>query len=368
MSRDRVLFLDDEQNVLNSLRRLFFREFDIVISTSGSEALSLLMQKEFSVIVSDNLMPGVKGIEVLQQAKRIAPDTVRIMLTGFGDMQAAVDAINQGEVYKFISKPWDNRELRATILDAVDRYRVIRSLRMADEHSLYSIAQTIELKDHYTKGHCDRVAKYAVAMAGAMGLGEKLMEDIRRGAWLHDGGKIGVPETILNHPGPLSDEQMAVIKQHPGWGADVIRLAHLSETIFNIALYHHEHFDGSGYPCGLQGDVIPIEARIVNVADIFDALTSERPYRRQLKQGEALEVLASNKCRFSDPDIVELFVDVLERVDQPDVVRPTGIGLPSEKNLSQETAEQIAPEMSVEHAARNRVRYDDEQRALSRSQ
>jgi putative two-component system response regulator len=319
MNGDRVLFLDDEQNVLNSLRRLFIRDFDILMSTSGPEALDLLRHNDVSVIVSDNLMPGMKGIEFLQHAKRIAPDSVRIMLTGHGDMQAAVDAINQGEVYKFIAKPWDSNELKATILDSIERYRVIRSLRMADENSLYSIAQTIELKDHYTKGHCDRVARYAVTMAEAMGFDETLKENIRRGSWLHDGGKIGVPEAILNYPGPLSEEQMSVVKQHPGWGADVIRLAHLPEPIVNIALYHHEHFDGSGYPLGLKGDVIPIEARIVNVADIFDALTSDRPYRGGLGQQKALEILASNSCTYSDPDLVELFIDVLERFDGQDI-------------------------------------------------
>ena len=318
MTEDKVLFLDDEQNVLNSLRRLFIKDFHILMSTSGPEALDLLRNNNVSVIVSDNLMPGMKGIEFLQHAKRIAPDSVRIMLTGHGDMQAAMDAINQGEVYKFITKPWDSEELRATIINSIDRYRVISTLRKADEHSLYSIAQTIELKDHYTKGHCDRVARYAVAMAEAMGLDETLKENIRHGSWLHDGGKIGVPEAILNYPGPLNEEQMAVVRQHPGWGADVVRLAHLSEPIVNIALYHHEHFDGSGYPLGLQGDVIPIEARIVNVADIFDALTSERPYRHRLSQQEAVEVLANNKYSYSDPDLVELFVEALKKVDGRD--------------------------------------------------
>jgi putative two-component system response regulator len=319
MNTDKILFLDDDQNVLNALRRLFVRDFDILMSTSGPDALDLLRKNEVSVIVSDNLMPGMKGIEFLQQAKHIAPDSVRIMLTGYGDMQAAIDAINRGEVYKFIEKPWDNDELRATIVGSVDRYRVVRSLRMADEYSLYSIAQTIELKDHYTRGHCDRVARYAVAMAEAMGIDEMLKENIRRGSWLHDGGKIGVPEAILNYPGPLNEEQMTVVKQHPGWGADVIKLAHLPEPIVNIALYHHEHFDGSGYPFGLRGDVIPIEARIVNVADIFDALTSERPYRQGLSQPQALEILAKNKCSYSDPDIVELFVGVLGRINGSDL-------------------------------------------------
>ncbi len=146
MNKDTVLLLDDDQNVLNSLRRLFARDFDILMSTSGPEALDLLTRNEVSVIVSDNLMPGMKGAEFLQHAKRISPDSVRIMLTGYGDMQAAVEAINRGGVYKFVTKPWDNDELKATVLNSIDRYRLTRSLRKADEYSLYSIAQTIELQ------------------------------------------------------------------------------------------------------------------------------------------------------------------------------------------------------------------------------
>jgi putative two-component system response regulator len=162
-------------------------------------------------------MPGMKGTEFLRAARKISPDTVRIMLTGFAEFDAAIDAINEGGVYKFLMKPYK----RNVIFEAVQRHSVVQSLKKADEYSLYSLAQTIELKDAYTKGHCDQVAKYALLIADALNIDDRLKDLIRKGSWLHDCGKIGVPENILNFPGPLSSEQMAAIKKHSCWGADV---------------------------------------------------------------------------------------------------------------------------------------------------
>jgi putative two-component system response regulator len=305
----KVLILDDEENVLRSLRRLLVDDgFEVRTCTRGSEAIEALKGGETSVIVSDNLMPGMKGVDFLERAKEISPDSVRIMLTGHTDMQTAMDAINRGAVYKLITKPWDDDTLRRVVRDSVSRYQIISSLKKADEYSLRSLAQTIELKDHYTKGHCDRVAEYALAIAGAMGLEEGVTKDIEHGSWLHDCGKIGVPETILNHHGRLSEKQMALLKKHPCWGADVARLAHLPQGIINVILYHHERYDGLGYPEGLAGEEIPLEARIVNVADIYDALTSKRPYRPPMTHEKAVEILKQNRGASSDPHIVDIFL------------------------------------------------------------
>ncbi len=308
----KVLFLDDEPGILDALRRLFIDDHVAVLtSTHGSDALDKLEKNDVSVLVSDNLMPGMRGIEFLQRAKHLSPDTVRIMLTGYADMEAAVDAINKGEVYRFITKPWDDDEFRKTVLHSIDRYETVQSLRKADEHSLYSLGQTIELKDPYTKGHCDRVAKYALALAETIGVEKELRENIKRGSWLHDCGKIGVPEAILNLTAPLTAEQMSIVKNHPTWGAEVARLAHLSDTIVNIILYHHERFDGKGYPSGLKGEEIPLEARVVSVADIYDALTSDRAYRARMTRDQAVRIIAGNKGTCSDPRIVDAFINLL---------------------------------------------------------
>jgi putative two-component system response regulator len=310
----KVLFLDDEESVLRCLRRQFMDDqFVMVTCTNGIDALDILKSGEISVVISDNLMPGMQGVEFFQKAKHISPDTVRIMLTGFIDVHVAVDAINKGEVYKFLTKPWDNDELRNIILDSIERHRVVKTMKRADEYSLRSLAQTIELKDPYTKGHCDRVAAYACSIAEAMGLDESTKENIRRGSWLHDCGKIGIPEAILNYPGPLSNEQMKIVRKHPCWGGEVARLAHLPEEIVNVILYHHERYDGAGYPSGLEGERIPLEARIVNVADIYDALTSHRPYRSSMTIAKAEEILRQNRGVYSDPVLVDIFLTILGR-------------------------------------------------------
>jgi putative nucleotidyltransferase with HDIG domain len=309
-----LLFVDDEQNILNAMKRLFMEDdMRILTATSGDEALDILKKNDIAAIISDNLMPGINGIEFLLKAKALSPDAVRIMLTGCNDIQSAINAINRGEVYKFITKPWDNDELRNVVFEAVKRHKVVQSIQHADEYMLSSLAQTIELKDAYTKGHCDRVEEYALAIADVLGIEDTLKEYIRQGSWLHDCGKIGVPEAILNYDGRLSVEQMDIVKKHPCWGADVARSAHLSESVVNIILYHHEHYDGTGYPLGLKGENIPLEARIVNVADIFDALTSERPYRSKMSREKAIAILRENRGTYSDPHITDIFIDLLKK-------------------------------------------------------
>lgn len=306
---DAILFVDDEVNVLNSLKRLFIdSNLKIMTALNAFEAMDVLKNNNISVIVSDNLMPEMTGIELLQKAKEISPESVRIIMTAYADLQAAIDAINKGAVYKFITKPWKDNDLKDVVFNAVNQHRVVLSLRKADEATLLSLAQTIELKDPYTRGHCDRVANYAVTIAKAIGLSKEEQRHIKYGGWLHDCGKIGVPESILNHNGPLSPEQMEIVRNHSRWGADVARLAQLPEPVINIILYHHERYDGKGYPLGLKGTNIPLEARIVTVADTYDALTSERPYRNKIAHEKAVEFLNSFKGQFFDPEIVNVFI------------------------------------------------------------
>ena len=304
-----VLFVDDEANILSSIRRLFAdSSVSVITALNAAEALEALASRKVSVIVSDNMMPGMTGVELLQQAKAVSPESVRILITGHADLQSAVDAINKGEVYRFLTKPWDDEEFKSIVFNALDRHKIILSLKRADEATLLSLAQAIELKDPYTRGHCDRVARYAVRIAEALGLTKEEQEYIKYGSWLHDCGKIGVPESILNHNGPLSPEQMEIVRNHSRWGADIVRLAQLPDAVINIILYHHERFDGKGYPSGLKGKGIPIEARIATVADVYDALTSDRPYRSKVPHEKAEEFILSFSGQFFDPEIVETFI------------------------------------------------------------
>jgi len=304
-----VLLVADEANVLDALARLFLdRDVRVLRAGNGEEALGIVRREPVAVVVSDNLLPGMHGIELLSRVRDFSPDTVRVLLTGSADLPAATEAIHRGEVFRFHEKPWVDEEIVLTVEEGVQRYQVVRSLRHGDEAALRSIAQTIELKDPYTRGHCDRMAALALRIAVAMRLPERTQRAIKLGSWLHDCGKIGVPEAILNFPGKLPAAEFEVIKKHPEWGADIGRQANLPEEVVNIILYHHERFDGRGYPTGAKGTEIPLEARIVAVADVFDAISTDRPYARGYEQAEAMRVIGVLRGAALDPELVDIFL------------------------------------------------------------
>jgi response regulator RpfG family c-di-GMP phosphodiesterase len=311
-----VLFVDDEQSIRNAIERMYLERDDVrcLFAASGPEGLEILTREEVWVVVSDYLMPGMRGIEFLSKARGLRPDTIRIMMTAYADLSIAIDAINKSEAYRFVTKPWNNKELMDTVDEALMRYQLIQSLGTEDETVYLSLAQTVELKDPYTKGHCDRVARYAVALAGAAGLQDAMINDIKHGSWLHDCGKIGVPEGVLNFPGRLSEVDLETVMKHPRWGSEVARQARMSDTVINIILYHHERFDGKGYPSGLEAEQIPIEARIVAIADVFDALYSDRPYRKAYDFGRTMEILREMTETHFDQGLIELFLPIAEGV------------------------------------------------------
>jgi putative two-component system response regulator len=307
-----VLFVDDEQNILNTVEREFSNvPVRLLTCSSAEEAMKIIKDNEIAVIVSDNLMPGITGIDFLAWAKNTSPESMRILMTGHADLPTAISAINRGEVYRFITKPWDTKELIDIVLDSINKYRIIVSLKSADEAKLLSLAQTVELKDPYTKGHCERVASFSIMIADAMGLNEDIKQLIKYGSWLHDCGKIGVPEDILKKPGRLDRDQFEIVKKHCQWGADVVQKARLHDTVLKIALYHHEKYNGTGYPCGLAADNIPFEARIVAIADTFDAITTDRPYRKKYPEDKAVELIRSEKNISFDPVLVDIFIKAL---------------------------------------------------------
>jgi putative two-component system response regulator len=307
-----IMFVDDEAGIRNSLKRLFAdTPHNVLIAASAAEGLELLRVNTCAVIVSDNQMPGETGIEFLYKARQLAPDTVRVMMTAYADLGTALNAINHCEAYRFVVKPWDNQELVELVNNCVQRFEIIQSLRLKDEAVYRSLSQAIELKDHYTRGHCDRVVELSLALGKRMGLSPENLIHLEHGAILHDCGKIGVPEATLNFPGKLDKEQMDIIRKHPDWGGEVARAAGMHQITVNIILYHHEHYDGHGYPTGLAGDDIPLEARIVAVADVYDALASDRPYRKALLPEEALPVFMAMSGTVLDPVIVENFLELV---------------------------------------------------------
>lgn len=310
-----VLFVDDEENILHSLARLFAdSDLRILRAGSGREALSLLRNENVAVLVTDNMMPGMRGVDLLSAAKELSPVTARVLMTAHADLPTAIDAINRGEVFRFVMKPWEDEELLRTVQEGLVRHRLVESVRTGDEATLLSLAQTIELKDPYTRGHCERVAGYAGMIASSLRLPESARREIKHGSWLHDCGKIGVPEAILNRCGPLEEKDFEVVKKHPGWGAEVARQARLSDVVVNIILYHHERYDGNGYPGGIARGDIPLEARIVAVADAFDAITTDRPYQTASSLEEAMGILGHGKGNRFDPAVVDAFLSLRQEI------------------------------------------------------
>lgn len=309
---DTILFVDDEENVLSAVARAFSdTDLRILAAPDADRALEVLRRETVSVLVTDNLMPGMRGMDLLREAQALAPETVKIMMTAFADLPTVMEAVNRADAFRFIVKPWKNEELVATVREGVERYRVARSRRREDDSVLQALAETIELKDPYTRGHCERVARYALMMAEALRLPEEMRKDIRYGSWLHDCGKIGVPESILNASRQLDGEEFARIRHHPDWGANVAQKALMSPTVINVIRYHHEQFDGGGYPSRLSGGDIPVEARIVTIADTYDAVTTERSYSKAHSESDAREIMLGLRGKTLDPEITDIFLELV---------------------------------------------------------
>jgi putative two-component system response regulator len=307
---DTVLFIDDEEQVLNSIDGIFSKADVTVIKTaSAREALEIVNQQPVAVIVSDSQMPEMTGIDLLSKIRDVSPDTLRILMTAPSDLAAAVDAINKGELFRFVLKPWDNKFFVKTVQEAVSRYKIIHTIKHGDEAELLSLSKEVELKDPFTSGHSERVAHYATMLAELFGLPEDIKKAVKHGSYLHDCGKLRVPESILNKNGRLDKDEYEVIKNHPRWGADIAIQAALPERIINIIHHHHERFDGSGYPSGMKGDEIPFEAQIVAVADVYDALTSDRCYRTRFSDEKAVEILLLMRGNVFNPEIIDKFIN-----------------------------------------------------------
>lgn len=309
-----ILVVDDEEEILSSMKRLLADTGMKVLTANNAEAALLVLESNpVSVLITDNRMTGMSGLELLSIVKNIYPDTVRILMTGYVDVKTAISAINEGEVYKFIEKPWDGEGLSRILQEAVERFELVESLQEVDDDPmLLSLAQTVELKDANTRGHCDRVAAYAMIMADTLNLSAEMKKYIKFGCWLHDCGKIGVPEAILNKNGPLDNMEMDTLKRHSFWGADVAEQAQLHQVVVNIILYHHERYDGLGYPSGIKGKVIPLEARIATIADVFDALTTDRPYREKFSKEKAIGILREDSGKAFDPELIDMFLENLD--------------------------------------------------------
>src|SRR5918995_4698899 len=324
----KCLVVDDEPGVRGFLIRMLQAQgFQCFEAGSGREALRVLDRiGETPLIVSDMRMPEMDGITFLELVRDRYPDTSVIMLTGVSDTSTAVDCLHRGAA-DFLLKPISMSELQARVTRALEKRALVLQNRFYQEHlerqvheqaariqelflqGVQMLARALEAKDAYTRGHSIRVSQYAVATASRMGFEGHSLDGIRLGGELHDIGKIGTSESVLHKPGTLTKEEFDQITKHPLLGEQMLSpLAQESPDVLRIVRSHHERLDGRGFPDGLRGEKIPIEARIVAVADAFDAMTTRRPYRESRPPVEAMLELRRVAGSQLDPEAVEAFV------------------------------------------------------------
>ncbi|MEA3361120.1 MAG: response regulator [Thermodesulfobacteriota bacterium] len=321
MNNNVILLVDDEKNIINSISRLLIeKNFYMLTAQNGMEALELIKHNNVDIVISDQRMPGMTGLELMGRIKKKNPSIIRVLLTAYSDKDVMLKAINQGEVYRFLIKPWDENELLETIKQGLkkrnDRFQEINSvqyqLSRSNIDTVMALAEAIELKDPYTKGHCSRVKGYSLAMARLINLPKDLFRDLMYGSLLHDCGKIGIKEEILLSNGSLSEKDKAIMQQHSVLG---FKITNKIENLKKASLFirqHHERWDGKGYPDSLAGEKTHICSRILSIADSFDAMTSDRPYRKGMGTEKAKQILVKEKGGQFDPYLVDIFIKYLE--------------------------------------------------------
>lgn len=309
----RVLVADDEPELRSVLSRLLQKEgFEVQVAEDGTGALRKVREFQADVILLDVKMPGANGFDVCAELKS-NPETQFIpviLLTGLGRREDRIRGIDVG-ADDFIMKPFDRLEVVARVRSLARVKRATDELERA-ELVLFALARTIEGRDPYTEGHCERLSRYGATLGRRMGLCSQEIRALERAGIVHDIGKVVVPDAILLKPGPLTEEEWAVMRQHPVTGEHICEPIKSFRLVRPIIRHHHERFDGSGYPDGLVGTAIPITARILAVVDVYDALTTERPYKRAMPSPMALEQMAIEVEReLLDPDIFRVFRETI---------------------------------------------------------
>lgn len=352
MSMDKpfVVIVDDDDIITDTISTYLELTTDYRIAAYNNPvaALNALQNQSIDVIISDFMMPDMNGLDFLSNIKKISPNTVMILLTGYADKENAIRAINELELFQYVEKPWDNEELSLIIKNGLEKknlvleltnkveelqithiqieeqkneithlYELLQKEYEAEkenvENVIVALAKAIEAKDKYTEGHTDRVSHIAVKIGERLNMTTEQLKVLKIGGIVHDIGKIGVPEHILNKPDKLDLLEFEIIKTHPIIGENICKPLKSLSHVLTTVRQHHEKLNGSGYPDALKGDDINIESRIIAVADIYDAVSSERPYRSKMAPTQVREILYREKEAGSlDPLIVDTLFSLID--------------------------------------------------------
>ncbi len=353
-----VLFVDDEVNILKAIVRLFRKEpVRVYTASSAAQALAILESESIQVVVSDQRMPGTPGVKLLALVRERFPEIVRIMLTGYTEIDVAIEAINQGQIYRLMTKPWSDHELRTTVRQALDDWSMREEIRRlnhiaqlqnaklqelnrsleqkVDERTrelhlknielrkaylstVRALSEAVDAKDPYTRGHSERVGVYASRIARELACEPPFIERIYLAGLLHDIGKIGIPDAIIGKPDRLTPEEYLQMKRHPEIGARILEPVDFLADIVPCVRHHHEWYDGSsnGYPAQLRATEIPYPSRIILIADTVEAMTSDRPYRNALPFDRVIEEIARFSGTQFDPEVADAFIRIAEREEE----------------------------------------------------
>ena len=344
-----ILIVDDEPIIREILvRKLTESGYRPTPSENAFEALNKMRERPFSLVLSDIMMPGMDGIELLKQLKSIYPDTAVVMITAVSNVSIAIEALREG-AYDYLIKPFNLEEVVLSVRNALEKRRLILENRRYQEHlegivksqiseirqllsveqqkalelsnaleeievthsaTLDALSTALDYRDNETEGHSQRVVRYSIEIGRLLGLGKHDTVVLARGTLLHDIGKIGVPDAVLWKPGKLTEEEWVEMRKHVEYGYRMLKHIPFLQDAAMIVLHHQERYDGTGYPQGLKGDDIVIGARIFAIADTYDAMTTDRPYRKALTDPDAREEIIRCSGSQFDPDVVEAFFKI----------------------------------------------------------
>ncbi len=333
MEKEKILVVDDEEAIREVVSTLLGAQgYLCTVAHNGRVALDAFRKDTFDLVLSDIVMPEMDGLKLLGELRREDPDVPVIMVTAMHDISIALEAIRSG-AYDYILKPFEKDQLHMSVRRALDHRQLVlenrtyqsdlehlvaertqqlsialQDLEQSYDYTLEALGGALDAKDAETEGHCQRVTAFTITIAQAMGVDKGTLRQIARGAFLHDIGKMGVPDQILRKPGPLTAEEREIMRKHCEIGYAVLQRIPFLKEAAEIVLSHQECYDGSGYPRGLKGEQIPVGARIFAVADTLDAMISDRPYRKALPISAAREEIERFSGRQFDPRVVEVFM------------------------------------------------------------
>lgn len=330
-AKARILVVDDEPEIRDVLCELLGDRYECIPASSAEEALTVMRGGRFSLIISDIMMGGMSGLEMIPHVLTGSPDTVVLMISGVQTIESAIKALRAG-AFDYIMKPFDLRQVDVAVKRALEHYDLRRAKQLYEAHleelveqrtaeldsaldsvedayrsTLKALAHALETRDAETHGHSERVVTFSLRLGRELSLDDKQLKALEFGSLLHDIGKIGVPDAILRKPAKLTEDEWIKMREHPLHGQQILRGIKFLEGAERVVGQHHEKWDGSGYPLGLRGEEIDLNARIFAVADAFDAMTSDRVYRAGKPYEAAAEELEKWAGKQFDPQVVEAF-------------------------------------------------------------